>query len=90
VKSNDELLRAARRAFDEALAAGPDNVLLKERRARLEHAAKDLSALRSRLAEVEAAMREPVTDERRMKDLVFARDTLIADIAALEKEGRDL
>jgi hypothetical protein len=80
----DALLRAARRALDEAIAASPDNAVLRERRARLERTAKDLPALLERLAEVEAVMRERVTDHRRMNDLVRARDRLIADIRALE------
>jgi hypothetical protein len=86
VKSNDELLRAARRAFDDAIAASPDSALLKERRARLERAAKNLPTLHERLAELEAAMREPVSDRRRAKDLMLARDRLIADIRDLERE----
>jgi hypothetical protein len=83
---SDKLLRAVRRAFDDAIAASPGNELLKERRARLGRAAKDLSALRSRLAELEAAMREPVSDQGRAKDLTLARDRLLADIRDLELE----
>ena len=82
--NDDKLLRATRCAFDDAIKANPDNALLKERRARLERAAKDLPALRARLAEVEAVMREPLTDQRSMTDLTVVRDRLLAEIRKLE------
>lgn len=86
MKPTNDLLRAARSAFDDAIAASPDNELLKRRRARLERTAKDLPALRECLAEIEAAMCETITDQRRMKDLNAARDRLIADIRDLERD----
>jgi len=68
------------RAFDDAIAATPDNARLKSRRAELELLATDVSTAQARLTEVEAAMQEPGIDPQRAKDLLQMHDDLLAEI----------
>lgn len=70
-------LKAVLLAFDEAIAANPDNASLKARRAGLQALASGAAA---RLAEIEAVMRDPGLDKRRLKDLLRARERLLAEL----------
>lgn len=70
----------ALRAFSEAIAANPDNAVLKSRRAELRQLVADRSATQARLAEVEAAMQEPGIDPKRAQELLRLRDRLTAEV----------
>jgi hypothetical protein len=86
-----EQLRIALRAFDDAIARSPDNELLKQRRARLARELRmpvlpgELTRLRERLAEIEAAMGGGIMDYQRATELLRARERLLADITEIER-----
>jgi len=91
LRTRRALLRAAVRAHDDALERNPDNARLRVRRAEIAHDLRgvappgDLETLRARLAEIEAETERGVSDPQRVRELLAARERLMADIHHIER-----